>query len=123
MSLVVECDERRYDYVEVTRSDCRAGNGLPDAKRTTFQYRVDKQITENHFTVPSDDRAENALICAPRARDDAAGVNLVMHGQVTPDGACGVKFMTSNESFGDRVRRRSTIVGVHRAACSQCRFS
>lgn len=101
MPLVVECDERSHNEIQVARFDRRACHRLPDSKRTALQQRIGPQISEEQYAVSGDDRAKNALICAPRARNDASRVNLIAHWQIACNRPSGSKFVTMNKIFGD----------------------
>ena len=101
MPLVVERNEWRDDKIQVARSDRCTCERLPDSKRAALQQRIGLQISENQFAVSGDDRAKNALICAPRARNYTSGVNFIAHRQVACDRSSGMKFVTTNKFFSD----------------------
>lgn len=80
MTVHVEGDNRRNDKITQARGNTLARNWLPYAEKILVKSRIRSEFAKNHFAVQGHYWRENALFCAPRARDDRCRINFVTVG-------------------------------------------
>ena len=120
MVLFIEGDGRRNDEIEILGVDEHAARRLPDTQTILLELRVRRDFAKQHLCSAAQDWNENALVCAPRALDDFACIDFVVHRQVSADQLAGGKLTRFDDAFTDDARRYSPFVGRHRAARREC---
>ena len=93
----VECDEWSEYEIDPPRRDKRSRDGLPEPEKVSFEASVGGDLPEDHASATVDDRGENALFCAPGARDDGARVDLIVAGQIARDRVTGGELARPDE--------------------------
>ena len=115
MSICVKGDEWRDDKIQVARRCRCTTNRLPDSEWTTLERRVGLQIAKFHCAIAGNDGTENALVCAPRARNYSPRVDFLLHRQIARERLGGVKLMQSDQRVTNLTRRCGAMIGVHGA--------
>ena len=113
ISIVVEGGQRSDDDIELLWCDARRRYGLPQSVTIALEPRIGRQFVKVHLAVSIDDGCKNALLCAPRARDDRPRVDLIPRRQIAAEYAARTILAAPNELICDPLGRRVPLCCVH----------
>ena len=85
IAIRIENDDRRHDYVDPPWFYSFTGFGFPQPETISNQRRVRKNSAKRHMAVLLDYGRKNALLCAPCAFKDRAGIHFVPGCKVAGD--------------------------------------
>lgn len=104
IAIVVESNGRRYHDIENFRVEQESAYRFPDAEMVLLQFGIRRDLTEHHLRLTAQNRNEDALVCAPRALDDLARIDFIVHRQEAADRLAREKLGEFADSLADDFR-------------------